>query len=306
MTLMLATLCASFAPTTAAPLRIEQGDLSVRVLAGDRPILTYTYDQGLPKPFIHPLLTPAGHEVTQTEPPGHVHHRGLMFALGSVTFAGEEGHVVFWGEEGPPPNLGHIEHKGFESLKATKDRAVMVSRLEWRRRSDDALMLSEKRRLVVYAPQDLPCNLITWASDLTAPDRDIILGGTPGRDVSYYGLGLRVPADMDGGQIVDANGKTGEQAVMGDDARWCAYLSAKQPARGFAMFDYPRNPRYPTGWFVMSADFGYMTASIVAHEPLTLPAGQTLKLRYGICAFDGSPSADQLETWHQRWLKLKH
>jgi hypothetical protein len=180
----------------------------------------------------------------------------------------------------------------------------MVSRLEWRRHSDDALMLAERRRIVVYAPKGLACNLLTWESDLTAPDRDVVLGGTPGRTVSYYGLGLRVPADMDGGRIVDANGKTGEEAVNGDDARWCAYLSAKEPARGFAMFDHPRNPRHPTGWFVMSAGFGYMTASLVCHEPFLVAKGQTIRLRYGVCAFDGAPSATEIEQWYRRWVKL--
>jgi hypothetical protein len=110
---------------------------------------------------------------------------------------------------------------------------------------------------------------------------------------------------MDGGAILDANGKTGEQAVLGDDARWCAYVGPNEPQRGFAMFDHPANPRHPTGWFVMSAGFGYMTASIVCHEPLALPTGQPLRLRYGVCAFDGLPTAEDVERWYAEWVALE-
>ena len=298
-------ILASTALAAPAGLHIEQADNTVRVALGERLVLACSFDQDLPKPFVHPLCTPAGQEVTMLSPPDHQHHRGLMFALGSVAFAGEQGHVVFWGEEGPPPYLGYIEHKGFDVLKADKARAIMVSRLEWRRHSDDALMLTEKRRIEVYALKDLGCNLVSWESDLTAPDRGIVIGPTPGREVSYYGLGLRVPRDMDGGQVFDGNGKSGEQAVNGDDARWCAYVGPKEPVRGFAMFDHPANPRHPTGWFVMSAGFGYMTASVVCHQELTLPRGETLRLRYGVCAFDGTKTAEEIEGTYKRWVGLE-
>jgi hypothetical protein len=290
-------------------LRIVQYGSFARASLNDQPVFEYHFEAGLPKPFIHPLLTPAGHEVTMLSPGDHVHHRGLMFALGSVAFAGEEGHVVFWGEAGDPAHLGHIIPRpgSASSGSGTGEgrEATLTFQNDWRRLSDRALMLTENRRITLHDLGDPRCHLLTWMSELVAADRDLILGPTPGREVSYYGLGLRVPHDMDEGRIFDANGKIGEQAVNGDDARWCAYVGPNEPVRGFAMFDHPRNPRHPTGWFVMSAGFGYMTASIVCHEPYGLPAGEMLRLRYGVCAFDGSPSAEQIEQWYQRWVQLQ-
>jgi hypothetical protein len=291
-------------------LQILLEDGTARVSNRGTPVFAYRYSSDLPKPFIHPLLTPAGGIVTAVSPPDHVHHRGLMFALGNVAFAGEEAeYVVFWGEAGAPNRLGHIIHvPGSESIEAVRGKPPFVTlrtRNEWRRLSDQALMLTEDRRVTVYDTGDSRGNLLTWESDLSAPERDVVLGPTEGRDVSYYGLGLRTAQDMDGGAIFDANGKEGEQAVLGDDAPWCAYIGPNEPQRGFAMFDHPTNPRYPTGWFVMSAGFGYMTASIVCHALYALPKGQRLRLRYGVCAFDGSPSPEDIEKWYGKWLKLE-
>ncbi len=306
---------AAFSPgppsVSAAELRIVQEEdyAQVAMFVDDQAVLVYNYGADLPKPSVHPLYTPAGHEMTQYAPEGHVHHRGWMFALGNVAFADaapDEPYVVFWGEEGEPHQIGRILHTGFEALESNEQRALLVSNNDWRRASDQALMLTERRRIVLWPPSQASY-LITWESELTAGGRDLIIGGTPGRDVSYYGLGLRVAADMDGGEISDANGKSGPEAVNGDDAEWCAYVSTTEPVRGFAMFDHPDNPRHPTGWFAMN-EFGYITASIVAHEPYLLPAGETLGLRYGLFVFDGPAGAgperaahiaEQYELWKQ-------
>jgi len=307
---MVALLVLSVIAACAQPPAITLQDGVASATDNGLAVFEYHFGADLPKPFIHPLNTPSGQPVTMASPPDHVHHRGLMFALGNVAFAGEEAqYVVFWGEAGAPERLGHIIHvPGSERIEApdrTPQRAVLHTRNEWRRLSDHALMLTENRRLTLYHTGDATRNLLTWESELTAPTRDLTLGPTEGRDVSYYGLGLRTPREMDGGAIFDANGKEGEQAVLGDDARWCAYVGPNEPKRGFVMFDHPSNPRYPTGWFVMSAGFGYMTASLVCHQPFPLPTGKPLRLRYGVCAFDGAPTAEQVERWYREWLTLE-
>jgi hypothetical protein len=298
----------AYGSVSAGPLVLTATEGLIRVTRQGVRVLDYQYGNALPKPFVQPLATPSGQPVTMAGPPDHVHHRGLMFALGNVAFAGEEArYVVFWGEQGAPERLGQIvQVPGSEQLRADLGKPKSVSfaaRNEWRRNSDQALMLTERRRITVYDVGDR--TLLTWDTELTAPERDIVLGPTEGRDVSYYGLGLRTPHDLDGGAILDANGKQGEAEVLGDDADWCAYVGPNDPKRGFAMFDHAANPRHPTGWFVMSAGFGYMTASLVCHEPFALPKGQSVRLRYGVCAFDGSPTADEVGQWYEAWVRLE-
>jgi len=275
------------------------------VLLGDQPLLVYRFGADLPKPSVSSLRTLAGHEMLLYSPADHAHHRGLMFALGNVAFAdaaADEPYLIFWGEEGEPNHLGHIATTELEA-NVEDNGVVLQSTNEWRRNSDDALVLTELRRITVHPPTK-EGYLLTWESDLTAGARDLMFGGTPGAAVSYYGLGLRVAPDMDRGLITDANGKSGPADVNGDNATWCAYISPVEPARGFAMFDHPQNPRHPTGWFAMNDGFGYITASLVAHEPYPLKAGETVKLRYGLFVFDGQPSAETIAAQFTAWSKL--
>jgi hypothetical protein len=312
--LLICALTGLALPSQAGNLRLVEDERAATVTAfvGERPCFVYNFGTALTRPFIHPLYTPAGREVTRDSPPGHVHHHGLMLAYGNIARDGDnrEPYVNFWADSGEPAGLGRIVHKGLDELRAGPDAARIVARNEWRRISDDALFLTERRTITLLRPESGEGCLLTWRSDLTAAGRPLIFGGTPGLGVSYYGLGLRVPEDMDGGQLLDANGKTGVEAVNGDDARWCAYVGGTQGLRGFAMLDHPDNPRHPTGWFVMNRDFGYMTASLVCHEPYSLPAGATLSLRYGLVVFDIGPGqegdrgvADFVEQQYRRWLE---
>ncbi|MFQ6131729.1 MAG: PmoA family protein [Armatimonadota bacterium] len=304
--LVLCALCAGASALHAAGLELVQGPGStVRASWDGKPVFVYNYDPGAPKPCVHPFHTPAGREVTLNSPPDHPHHRGLMLAWGNVIIkeGGQDVRIDFWGEAGAPEGLGRIVHKELTETKTAEDRAWLVTTNEWRRRSDDALLLTERRQLTVFRPESERCHLLTWLSEFTAADLDLVIGGTPGRQVSYYGLGLRVPRDMDGGQFLDAEGRSGAEAVNGQAARWCAYTSPNEPRRGFAMFDHPDNPRHPTGWFAMNNPFGYLTASLVAREAYPLPAGERLRLCYGVLAFDGAATPDFLEAQYRRWLE---
>jgi len=292
-------------PAVELGLAADENAFQQTILLGEQPLLVYRFGADLPKPSVSSLCTLAGHEITFYSPTDHVHHRGWMFALGNVAFAdaaADEPYVIFWGEEGEPNHLGHILATELEA-NIVGNQVVLQSTNEWRRNSDDALMLTEQRRITVHPPT-AEGYLITWESDLTAADRDLLFGGTPGSAVSYYGLGLRVAPDMDRGLIFDATGKSGPAEVNGDDAEWCAYVSPTEPVRGFAMFDHPLNPRHPTGWFAMNDGFGYITASLVAHEPYPLKAGEAVRLRYGLFVFDGQPSAEVIAAQFTAWSQL--
>jgi hypothetical protein len=290
----------------AGPAQVAETPAGWQVTWNGSPVLTYRSSADLPKPFVHPLFTPAGNLVTLASPPDHIHHRGLMFAWGNVIPAGSpEGyHLVFWGEEGDASGLGHIvAAPGTKPEVEVDGGAVSIdTRNEWRRNSDNLLVLRERSEIRVFGPYQGRAYLLSWITEQT-PLMDIAIGPTPGRDVSYYGLGLRTPHDMDRGDAINSNGKLGINACYGDTADWCAYGSDVAPARGFAMFDHPGNPRHPTGWFVMN-DFGYMTASLPAREPFSLKAGETLRLEYGVLAFDGNLDAQFIQGAYDWWKVL--
>lgn len=304
-------LCVWIVAALLAPAALAQGGPQAEatptgwnVRWDGAPVLSYTSSEAYPKPWIDPLLTPAGHNVVRTSPADHVHHRGLMFAWGYVRIAGEpEGYaLMFWGEQGDPHALGRIVPDPDQPAAAAADAdgVTIVGHYLWLRNSDDLLVLRERRVIRVHRPVAGRANLVTWTSEQT-PEMDIVIAPTPGYLASYYGLGIRSAPDMDRGLFLNSSGGRGVAECNGDRAEWCAYQGGTEFTRGFALFDHPDNPRYPTGWFAMN-DFGYLTASLPAFQEYPLAAGQALRLTYGAVAFDGPASAPFLDECYEEWL----
>jgi hypothetical protein len=287
-----------------ADLAIEETPRGWEVYRDGQTVIGYTSDDEVPKPWIDPFLTPAGHNVVLTSPADHIHHRGLMLAWGNVGIEGEPAdyHLVFWGEEGDPHSLGRIvpDPERPARLSTGNGKATITADYLWLRNSDDLLVLRERRTITVEPPMDDRASVVTWVSEQT-PEMDITIGPTPGLPVSYYGLGIRCAPDMDLGSFVNSNGRRGVEGCHGDRAEWCAYQGPSDPIRGFALFDHPDNPRYPTGWFAMNS-FGYLTASLPAFGEYPLGEGETLTLRYGAVAFDGAADEAMLDSLYEAWL----
>src|SRR5690606_2385055 len=71
-----------------------------------------------------------------------------------------------------------------------------------------------------------------------------------------------ISAHFGGGELIDGEGRRGEQAIFGQRAAWMDY-SGPVPTggvEGIAYFDHPANPHYPTRWHVRSD--GWMGASL--------------------------------------------
>jgi hypothetical protein len=77
-------------------LRKEEG--RIRVMAGGKPVTTFHYEAEFDRPFLHPLVTPSGIEMSRGVPPkpgedsDHAWHRGLWWGHGEVSG------VDFWRE----------------------------------------------------------------------------------------------------------------------------------------------------------------------------------------------------------------
>ena len=86
-------------------------------------------------------------------------------------------------------------------------------------------------------------------------------------------------------------------------ARWSAYTAAVdgKPIT-IAMFDHPANPRHPGPFFTMQDHFAYIAATLnLWKQPLTLPAGKTLHLRYLVVVWDDKKDAAEVERLYRLW-----
>ncbi len=101
-----------------------------------------------------------------------------------------------------------------------------------------------------------------------------------------------------------APGRTGP-TIPDSRAKRCAY-TAKADGKPVtvAMFDHPGNFR-PATFFTLTHGFAYLSATLNEwKEPITLKAGQPLKLCYGIALWDGEVDKAAVEKLYQRWVKL--
>jgi hypothetical protein len=264
----------------------------VNLEAGGRLVARYQPAPAPKKPYVKEFFTPSGVQVLLDSPSDHVHHHGLMFALGA-------GGTDFWAEM-PADRFGAQVPRAAESKV---DSSGVAQTLDWTSPAG-AVQLTESRILRVQEADAGGPNVLTWSSTLRAPP-----GGEPVKlsGAHYFGLGMRFVREMDGTvTFLHAGGATGSVVRGTEDVtpgRWCALqgqLGGKPVT--VAMFEDRRNPRTPTLWFTMTQPFAYLAGTLGLYkEPLLLGAGAPLACRYGVAVWDGRIPADEIEKACARW-----
>jgi hypothetical protein len=291
---------AAVAVSDTVKVEVPEDDQSFAIKVNDREIVEYCKIESPNKPYVRKLFTPAGVQVLRDSPSDHKHHHALMFAV-------KADGVDFWGEQ---PDAGIEKFRARESLRTRVYSGggwgEFTSLLDWVDPHTNTPLLAETRRIRAFASPDLKATLLSWHTTLEpAKGKDAVaLGGD-----HYFGLGMRFVTSMDEtGEFLNSENKEGE-TVRGSEkltpARWCAYRStAEGKPVTVAMFDSPENPRHPNKFFTMRP-FAYLAATLnLWKEPMTLKAGEPLKLSYGVAAWDGHVDAEVIEKTYQQWVKL--
>jgi len=291
--------------SAAAPgheMRCTKDTDTISIKVGEQTLLTYRSTPGPLKVYVKELYTPGGLQVLLDSPHDHIHHHALMYAIGA-------GGVDFW-IDAPKNKAGSQVPRSNATAAVTEQggrrRATIEHTLDWTG-PDQRPVLEERRRIVLHHPKEVGVTLLTWSSRFRPAEGKDAVKLAPARH--YFGLGLRTVRAMDKGAFLNPTGKEGEP-VRGTEklvrADWCAYHAAidGNPVT-VAMFDHPENPRHPATWFTMTAPFAYLSATLNLHrEPMTLQAGRTLSLAYGVALWDGKTSAEEIEKTYRRWLAL--
>ncbi len=239
-----------------------------------------------PRPFLHPVTTPAGARLTVDAPRDHPWHHALWFAIKLLN--GEN----FWeeyGEFGVLRTRDVVEHVP-GGVRAT---------IDWVRPDGETIAATEQRTLTPVEVGE-GAYAIDWSEELV-PTVDTVLDRTPFTTWGGYGgLTVRGAPDWHDTRLVLPDGSTHDR-LLGERAAWCA-LQGRAPRPdgdadecGMVLADHPDNPRFPTPWYASNRAETYgdgwanfCNAAFLWDEPMEVRAGATLALRHLVIVADGA------------------
>jgi hypothetical protein len=325
---------AALAQTERAPVRIEVTPAHVEFRVEKTPVGRYNIDPQQAKPYFYPLLAPNRQPLTRAWPveknvPGestdHVHQKGAWLTYGDVIpegielkqkIKGVEG-VDFWSEA---PGHGSIVCVKVGDVEQVRDHGSVVTFNEWRT-ADGVKIMDEKRTIHLYNLGDSA--LFVIESELTARVCPITFA-----DTKEGAFGVRVRDSMTlkankGGQLVNAEGKTGEgdknnvnrDGCWGLKSAWCDYSGPVDGAvAGVALMADPKNP-FPSYWHARG--YGLLAANPFGRgksgfpdardnkDLVKLAKGEKLSLRFGMLLHAGDAKEGKVAEAYQEFVRLR-
>ncbi|MEN6576089.1 MAG: PmoA family protein [Phycisphaerales bacterium] len=255
-------------------------------------ITRYHFGEGLNRPFLFPLVGPAGRSLTRMghphDPEGHSHHNSVW--MSHVDVSG----VDFWSDK----RLGTIRHKRVVSYEDEGEQSSVTAENEWMDK-DGRVLLNETRRISVVLLEGKEW-LLVIDSTFTTADKPITLGKTP-----FGLLGVRMAKTIGvndgGGRIRNSEGGVNEKEILWKQARWVDYSGAVENGKieGITLFDHPSNPNHPSYFHVRND--GWMGASLTFDGPREIALDKPLRVRYGLYIHSDMKSPAQIE---EQWKRF--
>jgi predicted dehydrogenase len=240
-----------------------------------------------PRPYLHPVRTRRGVDVTAHHPADHDWHCGIGLAVPDVNG------TSFWGGGTYVHGTGYVlldDHGRIEGKGLEEDTDGFRQQLVWRAR-DGAALLREERD-VRWSALDPRTWRLSFASTLRA-ERDVIMHspGSKGRPGGGYGgFFWRLPECADA--EVWTGDASGEEAVHGSVAPWVAWSADFEAGPGrngpaTVVVASPQAAEVGEPWFVRLREYPGLGSAWAWTSPLALAADQTLVRRYDLAVADG-------------------
>lgn len=276
----------------------KKSDTTVDILKDDKVVATYVY-RNAAKPYIYPVTSPAGVEVTRNypmktvagEPTDHPHQRSMWIGFGDVNG------VDFWGET---PKSGKIVQQSiaFDPISPGPYWSIHTNN-DWFTANGKKLA-SDERHVAFYSCKQGTV-IVTGVSIIASVSQLQFNDSKEG----FFGMRLAPSLTLkDGkGHILNSEGDKDDKA-WGKRARWVDYTGEVDGKTvGVTMFDSPRNYGYPTYWH--ARDYGLLAANPFGGKAFTgdaknethlkLPYTQSLFFVYIVLIHDGKLDAKTLD-----------
>lgn len=248
-------------------------------------IARYHFGPGLNRPFVFPVIGPAGRALTRMghphDPVGHGHHNSIWISHHDVNG------MSFWDN-----GRGRIVHRRIVAFEDGATTAVVVCWNAWVGTNGVDVLRERRRTAAQVLPGDEWMLLIDL--ELTAAAKDVTLGQTP-----FGVIGVRMAKSIGvrdgGGRLLNSEGGVNEAGCFRKPARWVDYSGpiAAGVTNGITLMDYPSNPNHPSVFHVR--DDGWMGACLTFDGPRVVTAAAPLRLRYGLYIHAGAVEARAID-----------
>ncbi|WP_353114653.1 PmoA family protein [Microbacterium sp.] len=275
-------------------LQLIDDGTQVSFADGDAELMRYVYRPDspqleAPRPYLHPIRTRRGHEVSLFRPWDHVWHKGIAWSLpvvddenfwGGPTFVRGEGYVQL-------PNDGAQRHAEVRESGVSGDDARFAHRLEWIA-EDGRRLFDETRSLGVRLLGGDAWGLVfdTTMTNITPSAISIGSPTTRGRDnAGYGGLFWRGPRSFTDGVLVTPQGTGTGAQLRGQRHEWMGFSGRHDVVDAVSlvvMVDAQDNPRHPPQWFARSEEFAGLNPAPFFSDELKVPAGGSVRFRYAV------------------------
>jgi len=292
------------------PSRLSWSDRNgsrVSLIGPDGPIWTFRYNrEKYGKPHFHPVSTVSGTPLTWLMPPDHVWHYGIWFSWKEING------INFWEENKQTHQAPGRTSWSSVSVRTTAAGAARISLdLRYHEPGADPL-LTEQRTIHIRPPRKNGTYVMDWTCNFEVGDTNVKLDRTPlpGEEGGqpwggYAGLSIRYAKRLTDRKLVTNRGPVSFQSTPYARPRAkAADLTGHidEQTAGIAMLGHPSNPRYPVPWYaIRKGVFGFLNAALIQHEPMTLPAGETMTLRYRLIVHRGRWSKQRLKRAVRRY-----
>lgn len=259
----------------------------------NRLITCYRAHRSQKYPYLYPLAGPAsGQSLTAETSLPYPHHRSLFFACDRLNGGN------YW-QEGF--EQGQILSNGPRLGRTTTASAEILDGCEWRRPGGPVVMTDQRRILVSVRGPGI--RVIDWEMEWKAVEAVAV------EKNNHSLFALRADPDLTpsaGGVLKNSRGEVGEKATFGKAADWCAFQGRRGGStggviEGIAVLDHPANPWSPCPWFTRDYGFASPTPFFFREQPWSLPAGQSVKLRYRVLMYTGAIEQAGVPDLYREW-----
>lgn len=298
---------------SAAQVVITPGPEKIDVTIDGKPFTALYIGKTRPKPFLYPLLSPSGKNLTRGwpmdphdgEPHDHPHHQGLWYSHGEVNG------VDYWanGIASGSAKKGRITLEKLVSAQGGQKQGTIDALFHWIDDTGRAVLMQELR--VTFHAQPSDERILDYVTTLT-PLVDVEFQDTKEGTFAIR-LTPRLEEDK-GGKMVMASGATGEKNVWGKASPWVDYFGGVDgETLGIAILDHPSNEKFPTYWH--SRAYGLFAANRYGEHDffadksrnggVKYAKGEPVTFRYRIIIHEGDTAAAKIADQYAAFSRIE-